>query len=526
MQNAFILVLIIVTFLILILFLIRQQSTGHYFPQIKSHWLTFVFPLSFVILALFTLWIVESNDLSNALTVVFGIASIASLVLSIAVLITVRQTFRDELQLMEAVTDLLQSAQSSLTFIVLTPNIGYAKAISREKWNLIKAYEVNLIKKLKGLIETAKSNNGKNIRIRIGVLGDADIDAFIKMKESGLLGYKPEYPAQDHAGNTYTIYSKTLKKRLQEIIQQGRLELGSDVFRYEEWQPKCINWENQHNPQPNFPPLNVIIADDKKAVICYNEQLISPQPVDLEGRILTSPEEIDFYSAFVDSYLDNYRRKPDLYLMEGAIDLLQLVQTNLTFVVLTPNIGYAKSISHQRWGLIDKFDSVLIKKLNELIDKAKSSKNKDIRIKIAMLGDSDRKNFFKKKEEGLQNLPPEHPEEKNAAQTYSNRTNNLMKQFEEIINKGRELGSDIFRYEEWQPNCINWENQHNPQLNFPPLSLVIGDSKLAIIYYNTVLISKEPSDPGGQILKLSEEIESFSLLVDFYIDRFMQNKKR
>jgi hypothetical protein len=284
-----------------------QLHTEHTFLRGIGRTFVSVIPLFFTILAIVPFWLsywspLIKSDLSNILTVIYGVASIASLTFSLVVLVTLHEKLHDEIEQMESAIDLIRSVRKRLIFIALTPNLGYAKAVSKGRWQLCNDFYTAFTNKIQHLLDNASNN--QDIKVRIALLNEADREAFYKKKKDFLSSFPGERSGENGA-ETYDNFSRILERKLKEMMQNAQNKgIPTEQFEYCEWKPGCLEQSNK----PNFPPLGILIADDHMAIIHFNANLLENSPPDLKGQVLKSHEEIESFTLLVDSYVNNFKR--------------------------------------------------------------------------------------------------------------------------------------------------------------------------------------------------------------------------
>lgn len=281
-----------------------QVREGHFFPLITKPWLISLIPFIFILAAFLAYSLPVQGGNSTDLTFIFGAVSVVSLAFSVAVLVTLHETFHDELQQMRAAINLIQLAKNKLVFIALTPNLGYARAAYRQQWELCNEFKRVFDAKLNELLDKADK---EKVEIRIGILGNPDRDYFYKRKEAKLMGQLGQNDGHDAAA-TYKSFTGLLMDSVERVKLRGELLNDPEKFRYVEWKENCVAPNASEKTTADIPPLGILIADNHMAIIQFNSPLLSPAPVDLRGRILRSPEEIEAFSMLVDAYLNNYKR--------------------------------------------------------------------------------------------------------------------------------------------------------------------------------------------------------------------------
>ena len=286
-------------------FLVWQLATRHFFPSRIPKSLIFLIPLIMVVAAVVMPFIFPSSaDLAQQLTVIFGLVSVAGLTVSTTVLYRLRESFQGELELMSYAINLIQSARSQLTFVVLTPNLGFARAVLHQRWHLIDDFSNTLLPKLSELIAVAKKDkeSKSGIRVRLAVLGKESHDGFVWNKVPQLEKFSRS--ASDKRG-TYATESMKLYESLSEIVSDGLKLENPQVFRYCEWNASALS-EDFLEPGKKFPPLSILIADNHTVIIFYNNAIVGPRARDLRGRVIREKEEIEAFDCLIDSYLDDY----------------------------------------------------------------------------------------------------------------------------------------------------------------------------------------------------------------------------
>lgn len=282
-----------------------QHYTRRFFPIIRKRWLIPLVPFVFALAAVLAYYLpVEGGDVTKDLTFIFGAVSVVSLAFSLAVLVTLRETFHGELQQMDAAIDLIQSTKAKLVFIALTPNLGYARAVYRQKWDLCNEFTRVLDSKLRELLAKPTKDD---VEIRIGLLGAPDRDYFYEMKRATLSG-RPARDQNQDAADEYQHFTGLLDKTMVEVETAIAQINQPSRFLYVNWKMNCVAPDDSGRTVADFPPLGILIADNHTAIIHFNSHLLRSGPVDLRGRILRSPEEIEAFALLVDSYLGQYKR--------------------------------------------------------------------------------------------------------------------------------------------------------------------------------------------------------------------------
>lgn len=293
---------------IFLLFAVWQWASGYYFPSPRHPRMIFILPLLFLILAI-PVHLLFQNDTETATQIgfIYGLSSVAGLTISIAVLFTLRETFREELELMRLAAGLLRSVRRSLTFIVLTPNLGYARATYKHDRELMNEFEDALRSALQRALAAASTGQGY---LKYAVLAEEDRDRFFNLKRESLKRQKatPETPAQGTGEKTYAQRTADLLVMIEDVLPTLPPPLPGDtrpLIVRREWKLGCID-STTGRSTTMLPPLSILIADDHTAMVFYNEPLVTDAPQSLHGRVLRTREEVEAFSLLVDAYIDSY----------------------------------------------------------------------------------------------------------------------------------------------------------------------------------------------------------------------------
>jgi uroporphyrinogen-III decarboxylase len=202
--------------------------------------------------------------------------------------------------------------------MALTPNLGYAAAISHRKLNLIYQYEKALndaLSKLGRVSANAADIQGKseNNSLKTTSSGGATLillsedqrQIFYAYKKTSLKEVKfPDRYVGNKEMETGEYRYESYAERLEAIINKVKINSTLQTQNLK----KCI--EKKGNAllqiEGNFPPVSLLIADNKMAILFYNSELLSPEPIALRGHVTHEQEEISFLRELVPHYVSSY----------------------------------------------------------------------------------------------------------------------------------------------------------------------------------------------------------------------------
>lgn len=191
--------------------LIFQLRRTTYFPEISNKYLITIPPLLLNIWAIAAYCLNPPDALNGILTAIFGTATLAGVMLSLVVLVSVRNSITDEISLADRAAEIIRNARKRLIFLALTPNLGFAAAARRADYAVCASLTVAL---QEALPELAKKAQEGKASVVIGLLQPDEQQAFFDRKEAALARFTGELKTEQTASESYKRYTADVLKAI------------------------------------------------------------------------------------------------------------------------------------------------------------------------------------------------------------------------------------------------------------------------------------------------------------------------
>lgn len=278
-----------------------QKGTGRVLPTVEGYHAAMI-PgvlslIAIVVPAVVFFWMrpgtgTDALDASFIIGLVFGGATMLSLGVSLAVLVQIQTAFTGEKELLKHATDALRLVRTKLIFVTLTPNLGYAACVERKDDQAIHTFHLAMRGALQQL--RYEMNCGKQVRVLVATLCDADVERFYKSKAHGLVDREGLNPCESGAVS-YDNKTKLLATELKDLLSAMKgSSNGNSVVKTPSF-TECLEDSEtvlkvKDNTSP--PPLGFLLAEERMGVVFFHESLLTEQPVGLRGYITRDPEHV------------------------------------------------------------------------------------------------------------------------------------------------------------------------------------------------------------------------------------------